>query len=1160
MHSPSHLKLQIWLYVLFASSLMAGSLGLIGHTVPQLPIPESMMVTMEGAVALVLGGVIMLSLMMGWLAARLVTGGLLIMIGGYSVLHNLLAGPDDTGLSLLTGRVRLQQLPALSTLLLGTVALLGIERSIGRRTAMLVGVVGIALGLYVLVGYLGRQETMAGNQLVAGFSRVAGLFSLAFGLSLVILSRLPVTAVSSLDAGAAAIGGMSVAATFLLVILASWGIHQERHWAAASLLQHHAIMLRHQLVSSAELVGRLADRWTALALSIPDPLRQTELNRYFSDIPALASLLVLRRDGSVLMQESRTLPEARWLSSQVESAGFTQWVESVRQRGRQSEWRIPDSRRPLVAVLLTVPDGASSGLFLTAFDIALLMGPTGHPGGNDFMVSVGEGRPQVLAAPTRSHGHDHEIYEQVTVSIGDKGVVTLAATAGPISLLSMRGVLIPVLLLAGLLVSYLLTIARALAVIQKQNSRELSVEEQRFRSLYYQTPDAVFEFSRDGRYLSLNAKAREITGLSEEDMGVITYPDFLISAVMKPADYRKFDQAFQKTVQGGAQTFSVEFLNMQGNIRDYECSFMPVVVDSTVIGIYAVVKDVTDRFMAQENQRLLTKSLESSDSAVLVVDVRQPSMPAVFVNAAFAEMTGYSREEALQGTFSTLEAAIEETEEVELLKQAIDRGEAKTLTVKSFRRDGSPFWNQLSLAPVKDDGGAVTHYTAIMRDVSDRKEQENLLAYQATHDVLTGLPNRSLFEDRLEHDIALARRGNDKLAVLFIDLDAFKPINDTLGHRIGDEVLVSVARRVQAILGPTDTLARLGGDEFVLLLPDLPSVDTAARIADRILAEIAEPYNIGGHELYITASIGISVLSGELAHPAQLLQQADMAMYKAKQQGRDVCVVYSEDLDEKHAKRVTLRNELQEAIKHDQLFLHYQPQVDKDGCLRGLEALVRWRHPDKGMVSPADFIPIAEETGQIVHLGRWVIRQACQDAKSLQEAGLLQGRMGVNVSPLQFHRPGFLAGVHDILAETGLPGSCLELELTEGILMQNSASAIDLLRQLAASGISASIDDFGTGYSSFSYLKDLPVESMKIDKSFVDGVVPNKKDGAVCKGIITMARDLDMKVVAEGVETAEQLELLASYGCEVFQGYYFARPMAYESLVDWIRSSSSSVQ
>ena len=406
--------------------------------------------------------------------------------------------------------------------------------------------------------------------------------------------------------------------------------------------------------------------------------------------------------------------------------------------------------------------------------------------------------------------------------------------------------------------------------------------------------------------------------------------------------YQAVNPVAQKIVAGHPQTFEVAFLNAQGKRRNYECAFVPIVVDAGGVGVFALVKDVTDRHQAQENQRILQRSLESSENAVVVVDVRESHMPVVFVNSAFTAITGYSREEVIG-------------------------------------------------APVKQ---------------------------------LTG--------------------------------------------------------------------------------------------------------------------------------PEKLIQQADMAMYKAKQQGRDTYVVYSEDLDSKLSKRVELRNELQEAIKTGQLFLNYQPQVDRDGQLCGLEALVRWKHPKKGFISPADFIPVAEETGQIAHLGKWVTTQACKDARRLLEMGLLKGRMAVNLSPLQFHRPGFLTVLRSILEDTGLAPEHLELELTEGILMKDSEGAIDILNALNVMGVATAIDDFGTGFSSFSYLKDLPVDNIKIDRSFVDNVTTNEKDAAVCKGVITLAREMGLNVVAEGVETQEQFCYLKSHGCESFQGYYFARPMLFEDLVQWI--------
>ncbi|MAL94259.1 MAG: GGDEF domain-containing protein [Haliea sp.] len=611
--------------------------------------------------------------------------------------------------------------------------------------------------------------------------------------------------------------------------------------------------------------------------------------------------------------------------------------------------------------------------------------------------------------------------------------------------------------------------------------------------------------------------------------------------------------AINKTIRGSAQGCEIEFKNVTGQLRQYECTLVPIVTNNEVQGLYAVVKDVTERNIGYESQRLLKESLESSDDAVLVVDVRKSNLPVVFVNTAFSKLIGERSNEVLHASFNNLVGLLEDEDEAQTIKSALADARATSLTIRSHRKDGSIFWNQVSLSPVRDESGVVTHFTAIMKDISDKREQELTLAYQATHDALTGLGNRALLEDRLEHDIAIAQRNASHLAVLFIDLDEFKPINDTLGHRIGDEVLVSVARKLEAVIRPTDTLARFGGDEFVLLLPNIQSRHEAQEVADRILEAIGQPHHVGSHELYVTASIGISMLGEDLDFANKLIQQADMAMYKAKQQGRDTYEVFSNDLDTVLSKRVTLRNELQEAIRDGQLYLNYQPQVDQNGRVCGLEALVRWNHPQKGLVPPNEFIPVAEETGQIIHLGRWVANKACKDAAVLLELGLLRGRVAVNLSPLQFHRPGFLGSLKVLMEQTGLPGHHLELEITEGILMRNTEAAIEILEDLRALEIATSIDDFGTGFSSFSYLKDLPVEAVKIDRSFVDNVTTSQKDAAVCQGVLTMARAMGTRVIAEGVETREQFEQLKTYGCQAFQGYYFAKPMGFDDLVGWLR-------
>lgn len=1165
--TQNNIRLQACLYVLFLSSVLSGALSLAGHIWPQLPVPGSIMVSTQGALALVFGGITMVSLMMRWRKIQRVTGYLLLVLGGYNIIHNLLAGPDDSGLSIFTGQPRLNYLPAICTILLGVVVQLGMESTRRRRFAMAMGVFGVVVGSIVIGIHLGAGDS---NAFVLGFNGVSAFFCLSLSFSLIFLVWLCRNDGVNFDRLAAVFGALAVLGTFVLMMLGSWGIHLEQHRSASVLVDHHAEMLKRDLEASSDLISRLANRSATLSVEPPVSLPQTQTERererdsYFDDIPALQSLLLVNGDGQRVWHESRTSEQGRWLQAQlaaevVQESRLEDLDESLDESLDDSlaetavvSWISPDPVQPLSLILIITPAGSDTTLF-SSFSVDTFLQPQMHLSDESFVLSLDNHYFHTAVDEEPGYGFDHETYEYATVPMPDGPVLRITASGDPVNLLSLRGALLPCILVFGFLASYLLTAGRSVMAIQQQKSRALSIEEQRFRSLFFQSPDAVFEFSKDGRYLSLNPEGQAITGIAEQDLGVLNYKEFITEEAMSRKDYLTFEVAFRETLEGRAQTFSVNFLNLDGERRDYECAFIPVHVDGAVAGLYAVVKDITDRLLAQENQRLLTKSLESSDSAVLVFDVRQPTMPAVFTNAAFSEMSGFSRDEVLHSSFVTVANAIEGEGDEQRIRETIEKGQTGSFTVKSYRRNGTLFWNQLSLAPVIDDNGVVTHYTAIMHDVSEKKEHERQLAYQATHDVLTGLANRSLFEDRLAHDISLAKRSKEPLAVLFIDLDEFKPINDTLGHRIGDEILISIAHRMQSVIRPSDTLARFGGDEFVLLLPNLASEQEAEALAEQILYEIGQAHRVDTQELYLTASIGISLLSWDLDEPARMLQEADMAMYKAKQQGRDTFVVYSDDLDAKLSKRVTLRNELQEAIQNGQLFLNYQPQVDQFGEICGLEALVRWKHPVKGMIPPVDFIPIAEETGQIIQLGQWVLSQACRDAKQLLDKGMLNTRVAVNLSPLQFHRQGFLDSLQETLLSTTLPPVNLELELTEGILMHDSQGAIDILLELEKQGIATSIDDFGTGYSSFSYLKDLPVQSVKIDKSFVDNILVNRKDAAVCQGTITMAQQMGIKVVAEGVETQEQFELLKSYGCKAFQGYLFARPMTFDDLVLWMR-------
>ncbi|MGR2740937.1 EAL domain-containing protein [Billgrantia sp. Q4P2] len=437
------------------------------------------------------------------------------------------------------------------------------------------------------------------------------------------------------------------------------------------------------------------------------------------------------------------------------------------------------------------------------------------------------------------------------------------------------------------------------------------------------------------------------------------------------------------------------------------------------------------------------------------------------------------------------------------------------------------------------------------QDIGRRKRVEERLAYHADHDALTGLANRALLERRLHQCCGPPRgRSSPRAALLYIDLDDFQSINDSLGHDLGDHVLVEVAARVVQQVRRSDTVARLGSDAFVVLLPD---PDDVTIVVERLLAVIASPYRFEDRELHLTASIGIATYDGE-GPAAQLIQQADLAMYQAKRRGRNTYHWFSRDLNTRVSQRVALRSALQRAIDEQQFELHYQPQVHgTSGRIVGCEALLRWHHPERGIISPSEFIGLAEETGQIIAINEWVVRTACRDNRRLNDLGLGEYPMAVNISPVQFHRSGFVKGILEMLDEARLPPSLLELELTENIMLESTDKAIETLHELRRHGIGVVIDDFGTGYSSLSYLKHLPIDKIKIDRSFISEVISDHRDAAIVQGIITMASHLQLKVIAEGVETQAHYAYLSKHMCDLFQGFYFARPMPFEELLPFLK-------
>ncbi|WP_106477943.1 EAL domain-containing protein [Phytohalomonas tamaricis] len=561
------------------------------------------------------------------------------------------------------------------------------------------------------------------------------------------------------------------------------------------------------------------------------------------------------------------------------------------------------------------------------------------------------------------------------------------------------------------------------------------------------------------------------------------------------------------------------------------------------------LRDIRERKAAEKQLRLLQRSIEASYNGVAIADALAPEMPLIYVNPAFERITGYGAEEALGKNSRFLQNGDCQQPGVEEIRSSLQEQREVHTVLRNFRKDGSPFWNELYITPVRNESGIVSHYISVQNDISEQKRFESELAYNASHDVLTGLPNRSLLEDRLEQSCQLIRRHNCNLAVVLFDIDGFKPINDSMGHAAGDQVLIEVAWRLSQQIHPGDTVARMGSDEFVVLLPDLAREEDVLFIVERLMADIARPYNVDGIELRITASAGITVSDGKDQDPMHLIQQADLAMYKAKKQGRNNYQWYTKELNQKVSGSFTLRNELQKAIEAEDFELYYQPQVDTRGQrLVGMEALLRWNHVERGVISPADFIPLAEATGQIFSLSYWMLETACKHIKAINSQRVICSSVGVKISALQFQRTNFVESVKSILDKTQLDANFLELELTETILLDNAERAIQTLHKLKDLGVHITIDDFGTGFSSLNYLKRLPIDRIKIDRSFVKEIISDQHDAAITLGIISMAHHLNLQVIAEGVETEPQFAFLQKNHCDIFQGYYFSEPMPFEEL------------
>lgn len=689
----------------------------------------------------------------------------------------------------------------------------------------------------------------------------------------------------------------------------------------------------------------------------------------------------------------------------------------------------------------------------------------------------------------------------------------------------------------------------ALAVERSQVRRSLQESEQRYRSLFVHHPDAVFSLDLEGRFISANATCGVITGYAPEEMLGYSFIAFI-----PPEDIERLTQHFNAAKQGHIERYEVVLYDRAGEAHVLDLINTPIMVNGEIEGVYGIGQDVTASRHQQARLRTLERSVEASINGVIIADATQPDQPIIYANSAFSQMTGYSQDEVIGHNCRFLQGKDTDSKVVARIREHMEAQRDIHVTLRNYRKDGTPFWNDLYISPVRDNDGQVAHFVGVQHDITEHKMFEARLAYHASHDALTCLPNRSLFEERLMTRFNASQRRGKQVAVLFVDLDDFKPINDNLGHAVGDQLLVEVAQRLLAAVRPTDTVARLGGDEFVILQANVGDEAHVMGVVERMLPALALPYHVDGQELYLTASIGIAMSQPDTLWPQELIQQADMAMYQAKQQGRNAYHWFSHTLTDSASERMVLRNDLQEAIDNEAFDLYYQPLINREGKLSGVEALLRWPHPQKGFISPARFIPLAEATGQIIPISEWVLKRACRDMQALKAQGYGAVKVAVNLSPLQFHRASFLTTLRETLDASGLATEQLELELTEGILLDNTEAAIDTLHALRSMQIRVAIDDFGTGFSSLSYLKNLPISTVKIDRSFIQELPDSDDDAAIVQGIISMAHHLGLDVVAEGIETAPQHTRLLTYQCDSFQGFGLARPMPLHELKTFLHA------
>ena len=687
---------------------------------------------------------------------------------------------------------------------------------------------------------------------------------------------------------------------------------------------------------------------------------------------------------------------------------------------------------------------------------------------------------------------------------------------------------------------------------QQRHASELEEREQRLRLALWGSSDEFWDLNMDSGVLVRLGTARTHAKQREEIHSVYDW----VREHVHPDDQRAIAQRLDDHTSGKTALFESEqrvsirkgswiWVLVRGKIVERNAQGRPLRICGTA-------RNITASREAERERRIVQEVISSMREAVTVCDL---DFKFVSVNPAFTRITGWQEHEVIGRSVALLNCAQHSPKYYQNLRDSVTREGLWRGELWQRRKDGEEFLCWLQSSEVRDAQGQRTHYIGVMTDITERKRTEQELRYLANYDTLTGLPNRTLLAERLGHAVIRARRGGRKVAVLFLDLDRFKHVNDSMGHAAGDRMLKAAGSRLRDNVRDGDTVARIGGDEFTVVLEELADAGEAERVAQKLISVFEKPLELNdGQDVVISPSIGISLYPDHAQTPTDLLKFADTAMYQAKDRGRKTYMVYTETMDAAARMRATLVGALRKAIERGELSLVYQPKLSLlDEHLTGVEALLRWNSQDLGEISPVTFIPVAEESGLIIEIGDWVLVRACEQLSSWHRSGLRDISMSVNLSVLQLQRGDLTQRLCDILAENDMAPNQLELELTESVIMANAEQSISTLRQLKAVGVTLSIDDFGTGYSSLSYLRRLPIDTLKIDKEFVGDITTDPDDEAITATVINMAHSLGLNVIAEGVETAEQVEYLREQGCDEIQGHWLSKPLPAEQCFEFLR-------